>query len=95
VTGWIKRGPTGIIGTNRADSVNTVQSLLEDLQTLDTGTEKSGADGVCKLLQTRNVRYVSFREWATIDQSEIDRGQSKNKPREKYTYIDEMLDLLG
>ena len=95
VTGWIKRGPTGIIGTNRADSVATVQSLLEDLQTLDTGTEKSGADGVCNLLQTRNVRYVSFEEWEKIDQSEIDRGQPKNKPREKYTYINEMLDLLG
>jgi len=95
VTGWIKRGPTGIIGTNRADSVATIQSLLDDLQTLDCGTEKSGADGVCKLLQTRNVRYVSFNEWEKIDQSEIDRGKPKDKPREKYTYIDEMLDLLG
>lgn len=95
VTGWIKRGPTGIIGTNRADSVATVRSLLEDLQTLDTGTEKSGADGVCKLLRARNIRHVSFEEWGRIDQSEIDRGQLKNKPREKYTYVDEMLDLLG
>jgi ferredoxin--NADP+ reductase len=94
VTGWIKRGPTGIIGTNRADSVATVQSLLGDLHTLDTGTEKSGADGVCKLLQTRNVRYVSFEEWEKIDRSEIDRGQPENKPREKYTYIQEMLELL-
>ncbi len=95
VTGWIKRGPTGIIGTNRADSVATVRSLMDDLHTLDATTEKSGADGVCKLLQTRNVRYVSFEEWKKIDQSEIDRGQPKNKPREKYTYIVEMLDLLG
>lgn len=95
VTGWIKRGPTGIIGTNRADSVATIQSLLEDLETLATGTEKSGADGVCKLLQSRNVRYVSFEEWEKIDQSEIDRGRPKNKPREKYTYVAEMLELLG
>ena len=95
VTGWIKRGPTGIIGTNRADSVATVRSLMDDLHTLDATTEKSGADGVCNLLQTRNVRYVSFEEWKKIDQSEIDRGQPKNKPREKYTYIREMLDLLG
>jgi len=95
VTGWIKRGPTGIIGTNRADSVATIQSLLEDVQELDTGTEKSGAEGVCNLLQSRSVRYVSFKDWEKIDQSEIDRGQPKNKPREKYTYIDEMLALLG
>ncbi|MFT5349746.1 MAG: ferredoxin--NADP+ reductase, partial [Gammaproteobacteria bacterium] len=95
VTGWIKRGPTGIIGTNRADSVATIQSLLADLDTLERGTEKSGADGVCNLLQSRGVRYVSFEEWKKIDQSEIDRGQAKNKPREKYTYIAEMLELLG
>jgi len=95
VTGWIKRGPTGIIGTNRADSVATVQSLLEDLESRDTGINKSGADGVCKLLQSRNVRYVSFEEWEKIDQSEIDRGQAKGKPREKYTRINEMLEFLG
>lgn len=94
VTGWIKRGPTGIIGTNRADSVATVQSLMDDLEKLDSETEKSGADGVCNLLQTRNVRYVTFAEWQKIDQSEIDRGQPANKPREKYTYVSEMLDLL-
>ncbi len=93
-TGWIKRGPTGIIGTNRADSVATVHSILEDLQILDTGTEKSGADGLCNLLHSRNVRYVSYEDWKKIDQSEIDRGKSKNKPREKYTYVSEMLDLL-
>ncbi len=95
VSGWIKRGPTGIIGTNRADSVATVQSLMDDLPTLDTTSEKSGADGVCNLLQARNVRYVSFKEWKKIDQSEVDRGKPKDKPREKYTYIREMLDLLG
>ncbi|NKB36786.1 MAG: NADP oxidoreductase [Gammaproteobacteria bacterium] len=94
VTGWIKRGPTGIIGTNRADSVATVQSLMEDLKTLDAEIDKSGADGVCNLLLSRNVRYVSFEEWKKIDQSEIDRGQPKEKPREKFTYIREMLELI-
>ena len=94
VTGWIKRGPTGIIGTNRADSVATIQAVLDDLPTLDASEEKSGADGVCKLLQTRNVRYVSFEEWKKIDQSEIDRGQPKDKPREKYTYVNEMLEII-
>ena len=94
VTGWIKRGPTGIIGTNRADSVATVQSILDDLSTLDASENKSGADGVCKILQTRNVRYVSFEEWKQIDQCEIDRGQPKDKPREKYTYVREMLEII-
>lgn len=94
VTGWIKRGPTGIIGTNRADSVATVESLLEDLPMLERSEEPGGAEGVCQLLESRNVRYVSFKDWKKIDQSEIDRGQPRGKPREKFTYIDEMLALL-
>ena len=89
------RGPTGIIGTNRADSVATVSSLLEDIKKLNTIEPKSGAEGACKLLQERGIRYVSFSEWKKIDTSEIERGASKNKPREKYTRTDEMLELLG
>ncbi len=94
VTGWIKRGPTGIIGTNRADSVATVASLLEDVASLEKPEKPGGADGVCQLLESRDVRYVTFSDWKLIDQSEIDRGQPKDKPREKYTYIEEMLALL-
>ena len=94
VTGWIKRGPTGIIGTNRADSVATVASLLEDLPTLGKPEKPGGAEGVCQILESRNVRYVTFGDWKIIDQSEVDRGQPKGKPREKYTYINEMLALL-
>lgn len=92
--GWIKRGPTGIIGTNRADSVETVGSLLNDLDKLETDEEKGGAEGAYNLLKQRGVRYVSFSEWKKIDQSEIELGEPKGKPREKYTYIKEMLQLL-
>lgn len=94
VTGWIKRGPTGIIGTNRADSVATIRSLIDDIHALDAQSDKGGADGVCNLLQSRSVRYVTFEEWKKIDQSEIERGRTRQKPREKYTRIREMLDLL-
>ena len=93
--GWIKRGPTGIIGTNRADSVATVESLLKDIDKLETGNQKSGVEGACNVLKQRGVRYVSYSDWKTIDQSEIERGEPKGKPREKYTYIKEMLDLLS
>ena len=92
--GWIKRGPTGIIGTNRADSVATVSSLLEDISKLNTIEPKSGAEGACKLLHERGIRYVSFSDWKKIDTSEIERGAPKNKPREKYTRTGEMLELL-
>ena len=92
--GWIKRGPTGIIGTNKADSVETVGLLLEDIDKLDTGESKSGAAGCCEILDRRGVRHISFSDWKKIDAAEITRGQTAGKPREKYTSIDEMLALL-
>ena len=89
-TGWIKRGPTGIIGTNRADSVATVKALIEDLPTLPI-VEKSGADALRSLLAQRGRRYVSYADWLKIDAAEVTRGAAKGKPREKFTRIEEML----
>ena len=93
--GWIKRGPTGIIGTNRADSVATVNSLLADLPALEPGTEKIGADALLPLLAERGVRTISFSDWLKIDAAEVSRGKAKDKPREKFTRYAEILQLLG
>jgi ferredoxin--NADP+ reductase len=93
VAGWIKRGPTGIIGTNRADSVATVKSLLADLPNLDAG-EKPGADGLRALLESRNVRVVSYADWQRIDEMEVLRGENAGKPREKFSRVEEMLAVL-
>ena len=92
--GWIKRGPSGIIGTNRACSVSTVNSLLADLDTLDSGKQRSGAEMLYPLLDSRNVRYLNYQEWKQIDAIEIDRGEPKGKPREKLTFVDEMMAVL-
>jgi ferredoxin--NADP+ reductase len=92
--GWIKRGPTGIIGTNREDSVATVKSLLADLPNLDTGP-KPGADGLQALLGSRAVRVVSYSDWQQIDAVEVRRGEAAGKPREKFTRVDEMLAALA
>jgi len=89
--GWIKRGPSGIIGTNRACSVETVQCLLEDIAKFDSGTNKSGAEKIYTILDSKNIRHVCYDDWEKIDTKEIERGKLKGKPREKYTYIDEML----
>jgi ferredoxin--NADP+ reductase len=91
--GWIKRGPTGIIGTNRADSVATVSSLLEDLPSLGT-TAKPGADGLEDVFKQRGVRVVSYADWQKIDAAEIQRGEPVGKPREKFTRVKEMLSVL-
>ena len=91
--GWIKRGPTGIIGTNRADSLATVNSLLADLSTLDTGP-RPGAEGLAGLGPGQGPRVVSYADWLVIDGAEVQRGASKGKPREKFTRVAEMLRLL-
>ena len=95
VTGWIKRGPTGIIGTNRADSVATVESLLADLPKLDSGEAKPGAASLYPLLASRGVRVISYEDWLKIDAAEVERGKLKNKPREKFTTVAEMLAVLS
>jgi len=90
VTGWIKRGPTGIIGTNRADSMATVATLLADLPTFSS-QPKPGREASVSLLAQRSVRSVSFHDWEAIDQAEKARGLPLGKPREKFTRIPEML----
>ena len=90
VTGWIKRGPTGIIGTNRADSVETVESIFEDLSKARV-TPKPGAAALRDALCARGERIVSYGEWQKIDVAERGRGQVRDKPREKYTLVSEMI----
>jgi ferredoxin--NADP+ reductase len=89
--GWIKRGPSGIIGTNRACSVETVQCLLEDIVKLDNSEIKAGAEAIYTILDRKNIRHICYDNWKKIDIKEIERGKLKGKPREKYTYIAEML----
>jgi ferredoxin--NADP+ reductase len=92
--GWIKRGPTGIIGTNKPDSVATVASILADLPSLDS-TPKPGVEALTGLLTTRGARVVCYEDWLAIDQAEVSRGAPKEKPREKFTTVVEMLGVLG
>jgi ferredoxin--NADP+ reductase len=92
-TGWIKRGPSGIIGTNRADSVETVKSLLTDLPELIT--KKDILIDVDILLREKNpkeCKVISYSDWSKIDRLEVERGLSKQKPREKITKIAELLE---
>ncbi len=92
--GWIKRGPTGIIGTNRADSVATVGALLEDWDALRSQDAKPGFAALSPVLHERGVRVVSFPDWERIDAAEVARGAPHGKPREKFTRVQEMLEQL-
>jgi ferredoxin/flavodoxin---NADP+ reductase len=92
--GWIKRGPTGIIGTNKPCSVATVASVLADVAALDP-TPRPGAEGLPALMGSDGRRVVSFEDWIAIDQAEMSRGAASGKPREKFTSVDQMLEVLS
>jgi ferredoxin--NADP+ reductase len=88
VTGWLKRGPTGIIGTNRADSIETVQQIIEDISSRPFEPKRSRDMLVGELSQSQ---VVGMADWLRIDAAERRRGEQAGKPREKFTRIAEML----
>ncbi len=90
VVGWIKRGPSGVIGTNKPDANETVKHLLADSPALAPAPEPS-REAVLELLAARDVRVVSYAQWRAIDAAEVARGAVAGKPREKFVDVDEML----
>ncbi len=91
--GWIKRGPTGIIGTNKPDAEETVAKLLEDIDVLIPGKNPSN-DMLIEHLKELNISFVTFADWKLIDAEEIKRGEAVGKPREKFIDTQEMLDFI-
>ncbi|MCC6697488.1 MAG: FAD-dependent oxidoreductase [Candidatus Hydrogenedentes bacterium] len=91
--GWIKRGPSGVIGTNKPDSQATAAALLADVPSLSPSPERD-TNALLSLLRSRGVRPVSFADWQRIDAAEIERGKAKGKPREKFSRVEDMLALL-
>lgn len=95
VTGWIKRGPRGVIGSNKACARQTVASLLEDFQAQALNNRQQSPD---KLIdQIRNQKkseLVDFRGWRRIDRHEREQA-GRDQPREKLTRIEEMLSVAG
>jgi ferredoxin--NADP+ reductase len=95
VVGWIKRGPSGIIGTNKPDSVATVKAMLEDLDDGNTLTpEQPTRAAVEALLAERGIETVSYQDWLLLDQHEQALGQAEGRPRRKLSRVDEMLATL-
>jgi ferredoxin--NADP+ reductase len=88
--GWIKRGPTGILGTNKRDAEETVARLVEDLDELPAPTERIDA-----LLAARKPDLVTVEGWRAIDAHELERGRSEQRPRVKLASRDELLAAAG
>jgi len=90
--GWIKRGPSGVIGTNKADAAETIRHLLADAPHLPRAPEPS-PEAVTRLLQARGVRYVTLEDWLKLDALECAMGQAQGRPRVKVTQVEKMLEL--
>jgi ferredoxin--NADP+ reductase len=91
VVGWIKRGPTGVIGTNKPDAQETVNLMLQDLP---LEVARPGREALENLLRARKPDYVTFEDWQTLDQIEVANGQVSGRPRLKFSRVDDMLEAL-
>jgi len=90
-TGWIKRGPTGVIGTNKTDSAETVALMIEDINNNNTfQPENTESEKIEALIKERNPEYVDYEDWLKIDSEEIARGEKVGRPRVKFTKIDDI-----
>ncbi len=94
--GWIKRGPTGVIGTNKPDAAETVTAMLEDAARGAVLTpahpEPAAAEA---LVRQRQPNCFSYADWLRLNEQEVARGRAAGRPRVKFTRVEEMLAALG
>lgn len=94
-SGWVKRGPAGVIANTMEDAFDTAESIAEDWENKEpfmSGTE--GWDALQEDAITKGLRPVSWDNWKRIDIAEKERGRAKGKAREKFTSIQDMLGVL-
>jgi ferredoxin/flavodoxin---NADP+ reductase len=94
--GWIKRGPTGVIGTNKPDAAETVECMLEDVAR-GAVLEPAHPEGTAadELIRQRQPSYISYTDWLKLNEIEVARGRAQGRPRVKFTSFEEMLAALG
>jgi ferredoxin/flavodoxin---NADP+ reductase len=110
VVGWIKRGPSGVIGTNKKDAQETVDAMLADLASLSASNGSTpaqadsesvhlhptpGAAAIEELLRTRQPELVTYAGWEAIDRHERALGEPAGRPRVKLTSIEELLQVAA
>ena len=95
VAGWIKRGPTGFIGTNKSCSFETVQALVADFNAGSLTDPVDKPEALAKLVHARRPTVVDSAGWRAIDAAEIARGSHDGRPRNKFTDVADMLDAAA
>jgi ferredoxin--NADP+ reductase len=94
VVGWVRRGATGILGTNRSDAMDAVASLTEDVPAL-LAARTEAPRGVEQLLHDRGIEHVDLRRWAAIREREATHGEPHGRGRVKLARLAELLDAAG
>ncbi|MCA9923481.1 MAG: FAD-dependent oxidoreductase [Anaerolineales bacterium] len=93
--GWIKRGPSGVIGTNKPDATETVEYMLADLaEGIHLNPTQPDAAAALATVKAQQPDYVSYADWQYLDEMEIARGSEIGRPRVKFTSIAEMVAVL-
>lgn len=93
VVGWAKRGPSGVIGTNKADAGATVASMIEDLEAERHLDAVQDVDPM-QILRDRGVEVVDLDGWAQLDAHESATGEEQGRPRVKLCTVSEMLEVI-
>jgi len=90
--GWIKRGPSGVIGTNKPDAAETVELMVADMSE-GLVLQPSHPDAVAAetMIHQKQPDYFSYEDWAQLDKLEVERGKAVGRPRMKFTNVEDML----
>lgn len=96
VAGWIKRGPSGVIGTNKPDAAETAEAMLAEVAA--GGVPRPAApdpDAALATARRAQSALVTFPDWQKLDRFETERGKAQGRPRVKCTSVEEMLTAIG
>lgn len=94
VTGWIKRGTNGFIGSNKSDSLMTIQTLAADYNAGLLREPSGGPRAVARMVHARQPQVIDRAGWKAINDAEIARGEAQDRPRVKFTRVPDMLDVV-
>ncbi|WP_409428418.1 FAD-dependent oxidoreductase [Mycobacterium sp. SMC-11] len=92
VSGWIKRGTNGFIGSNKSDSLKTIQTLAADYNAGLLTEPIAGPRAVARMVHAQQPEVIDAAGWKAIDKAEIARGKAQDRPRVKFTRVPDMLD---
>jgi len=90
--GWIKRGPSGVIGTNKKDAHETIVNLFQDLAAGAVPERDPVETPIEEVLAERAADHVTYVGWQAIDRAEVAAGEPHGRPRIKFCRIDEMVE---